>query len=124
MKNHFHKLGLAVFMFFSFLTVNEISAQNINISYVLGAAYKLSDVRVSNRLDLNAIEVDDVSNDMPDVQKYLLNEVLNKAQSDNVLKRLLRKAKRINSDKMVVGVITTVSGDIDQILVAERKYLR
>lgn len=103
---------------------NEISGQSITISYVLGAAYKLNDVKVNHTIDLNQIEIDDVSNDMADVQKYLLNEVLNKAQSDNVLKRMLKKAKRINASQMVVGIITTGAGDIDQVLVVEKKYLR
>lgn len=124
MKNFILKGIIAMFMLLCLISVNEVSGQSVTIPYVLGAAYKLSDVQVRSNIDLNAIDVDDVSADIFNIQKHLLKEVLDKSQSDNVLRRLLKKAKRISGDKMVVGVITTVSGDIDQILIAERKYLR
>lgn len=113
-----------MFILLCLQSVNEVSGQSVTIPFVLGAAYKLSDVQVSGNIDLNSIDVDDVSADIYNIQKHLLKEVLDKYQSDNVLKRLLKKAKRISGNKLVVGVITTVSGDIDQILVAEKKYLR
>jgi hypothetical protein len=124
MKNVVSRGLTALFILLCLQSVNQVSGQSVTIPYVLGAAYKLSDVQVSSNIDLNAIDIDDVSADIYNIQKNLLKEVLNKSQSDNVLKRLLKKAKRISGDKMVVGVITTVSGDIDQILVAERKYLK
>jgi hypothetical protein len=124
MKNVVLRGLTTVFILLCLQSVNEVSGQSVTIPFVLGAAYKLSDVQVSGNIDLNSIDVDDVSADIYNIQKHLLKEVLDKYQSDNVLKRLLKKAKRISGNKLVVGVITTVSGDIDQILVAEKKYLR
>lgn len=124
MKNVVLRGLTTVFILLCLQSVNEVSGQSVTIPFVLGAAYKLSDVQVSGNIDLNSIDVDDVSADIYNIQKNLLKEVLDKYQSDNVLKRLLKKAKLISGNKLVVGVITTVSGDIDQILVAEKKYLR
>ncbi len=93
------------------------------MALVLGAANKLSNLQTDN-IKFNSVDVMDVTNDLDPQHIPALNEVLMKVDSDNILNRLLRKAKLIGADKIVVGVLTTADGAVAIVLVAAKRMLK
>jgi hypothetical protein len=90
---------------------------------VIGAANKLATIQIYN-INISSIDVTDVTNDLEPGHIHLLNEMLMKVESDNVLNRLMRRARLISNREIVVGVITTTVGEIDTVFIAKRKSLR
>lgn len=123
MKNLLNfKSGTAVFLFLIISTF-QIQASNFTMALVLGAANKLSNLQTDN-IKFNSVDVMDVTNDLDPQHIPALNEVLMKVDSDNILNRLLRKAKLIGADKIVVGVLTTADGAVAIVLVAAKRMLK
>ena len=123
MKNLLNfKSGTAVFLFLIISTF-QIQASNFTMALVLGAANKLNNLQTDN-IKFNSVDVMDVTNDLDPQHIPALNEVLMKVDSDNILNRLLRKAKLIDADKIVVGVLTTADGAIAIVLVAAKRMLK
>jgi hypothetical protein len=123
MKNLLNfKSGTAVFLFLIMSTF-QIQASNFTMALVLGAANKLNNLQTDN-IKFNSVDVMDVTNDLDPQHIPALNEVLMKVDSDNILNRLLRKAKLIGADKIVVGVLTTADGAVAIVLVAAKRMLK
>lgn len=93
------------------------------MAVVLGAANKLNDVNTDN-IKFSSVDVMDVTADLDAEYIPALNDVLMKVEADDILKRLLKKAKLIDNEQIVVGVLTTDDGAVSIVLVADKKILR
>ena len=118
------KSGTIVFLFLIFLSFSKnVQASDFTSAIVIGAANKLATIQIYN-INISSIDVTDVTNDLEPGHIHVLNDMLMKVESDNVLNRLMRRAKLISNKEIVVGVITTTVGEIDTVFVAKRKSLR
>lgn len=118
------KSGTIIFLVLTFLSFSKnVLASDFTSATVIGAANKLATLQIYN-ISISSIDVTDVTNDLEPGHVQVLNDMLMKVDSDNVLNRLLRRAKLIGSKEIVVGVITTTVGEIDTVLVAKKKSLR
>jgi hypothetical protein len=96
-------------------TTNSAKAQ-ITGTDVIAAAGNLVNVQVGN-IDVNAVDVIDVSNVLNNNDVDILNNVLNNLTIDNVLNNLLRDANIITGNQIVVGVLS----DQTTFFIADRK---
>lgn len=123
MRNLFNfKTGTAVLLFLC-ISFFQLHAGNLSMAVVLGAANKLNDVNTDN-IKFSSVDVMDVTADLDAEYIPALNDVLMKVEADDILKRLLKKAKLIDNEQIVVGVLTTDDGAVSIVLVADKKLLR
>ena len=118
------KNGTIVFLFLIFMSFSKnVQGSDFTSATVIGAANKLATIQIYN-INISSIDVTDVTNNLEPGHIHVLNDMLMKVDSDNVLNRLMRRAKLISNKEIVVGVITTTVGEIDTVFVAKRKSLR
>jgi hypothetical protein len=103
-------------------TTNSAKAQ-ITGTDVIAAAGNLVNVQVGN-IDVNAVDVIDVSNVLNNNDVQVLSDILNNLTIDNVLNNLLRDANVITGNQVVVGVIVNLLGGVEQVLVADGKLFQ
>ena len=114
-------IALSLFVAMSF-TATSVKAQ-ITSGDVLNAAAGLVNVQVGN-VNVNAVDVVDVTNVLNNNDVRALNNILNGLTIDNVLNNLLRDADIIKNNQVVVGVVVNALGGVEQILVARQAKLR
>lgn len=100
------KFFIALSMFFAVaFTTNSAQAQ-ITSGDVLNAASGLINVQIGD-VNVNAVDVIDVSNVLNNNDVQLLNNILNNLTIDNVLNNLLRDADIIKNNQIVVGILSS-----------------
>ena len=98
-------------------------AQIIDFPQVLAAAGNLVNVQVGD-VNVNVVDVVDVTDVLNGVDVTALNNILRDVQIDNVLTGLLRGAQILNGNQVVVGVVVDLLGEVTEVLVADRRALR
>ncbi len=103
-------------------TTKSAQAQ-ITSTDILTAAGNLVTVQIGS-ININAVDVVDVSNVLNNADIQILSDILNNLTIDNVLNNLLRDADIIKNNQVVVGVVVNALGEVTQILVARQRQLR
>lgn len=116
------KLLVAFSLFIALTFANSSNAQ-ITGPDVVAAAGNLVNVQVGS-IDINAVDVIDVSNVLNSNDVTVIVEILKNVKIDNVLNNLLREADIITGNQVVVGVVVNLLGGVEQILVANKKALK
>jgi hypothetical protein len=98
-------------------------AQIVDFPQVLAAAGNLVNVQVGD-VNVNVVDVVDVSDVLNGVDVTVLVDILQDVQIDNVLNGLLRGARIIDGNQVVVGAIVNALGETEQLLVADKTALR
>jgi len=114
-------IALSMVLAMSF-TTKSAQAQ-ITSGDVLNAAAGLVNVQVGD-VNINAVDVVDVTNVLNNNTVTALNNILNNLTIDNVLNNLLRNADIIKNNQVVVGVVVNALGGVEQILVSRKAQLR
>jgi hypothetical protein len=115
------KLLVASSLFFAILfATNSARAQINNAPDVIAAAGNLVNVQIGD-INVNAVDVVDVSNVLNNADVRVLNNILNNLTIDNVLNDLLRDAEIIKNNQVVVGVVVNVLGGVEQVLVMQQR---
>ncbi len=104
-------------------TTNSAQAQITNAPDVILAAGNLVNVQIGD-ININAVDVVDVTNVLNGNDVRVLNNILNNLSIDNVLNNLLRDADIIKNNQVVVGVVVNALGQVTEILVAKQGQLR
>jgi hypothetical protein len=107
-------------MFAIFLTTNSAKAQIENAPDVIAAAGNLVNLQVGD-VNVNLVDVVDVTNVLNNNDVRALNNILNGLTIDNVLNNLLRDAEIIKDNQIVVGAVVNVLGGVEQVLVTRRR---
>lgn len=110
---------VALFCALSF-TTNSAQAQITGAPDVIAAAGNLVNIQVGD-VNVNAVDVVDVSNVLNNADIRVLNNILNGLEIDNVLNNLLRDAEIIKNNQVVVGVVLNVLGGVEQVLVMQQR---
>ncbi len=118
MKNLKVTLAAVIFALFSVLSTNVAQAQITDGTDVIAAAGNLVNVQVGN-INVNAVDVIDVTNVLNNNDVRILNNILNGLTIDNVLNNLLRDADIIKNNQVVVGILSS-----GVILVAKQSKLK
>ncbi|MDQ3843997.1 MAG: hypothetical protein M3342_08290 [Bacteroidota bacterium] len=103
-------IASAILLTMAFGVSNSAKAQ-ITGTDVIAAAGNLVNVQVGN-IDVNAVDVIDVTNVLNNNDVQILSNILNNLTIDNVLNNLLRDANVITGNQVVVGVIVNVLGGV------------
>lgn len=112
------KLLIAFTMFLAVsFTTNSAQAQINNAPDIIAAAGNLVNVQIGE-INVNAVDVVDVTNVLNGNDVDILNDILNDLTIDNVLNNLLRDADIIKNNQVVVGILNGV------LLVAKQGQLR
>ena len=115
------KLLIASSLFFAILLAsNSVKAQINNAPDVIAAAGNLVNVQIGD-INVNAVDVVDVTNVLNSNDVRVLNNILNDLTIDNVLNNLLRDAEIIKNNQVVVGVVVNVLGGVEQVLVMQQR---
>lgn len=120
MKRFF--IASAILLTMAFSVSNSAKAQ-ITGPDVIAAAGNLVNVQVGN-IDINAVDVVDVSNVLNNNDVRIIRDILILSQNDELLTNLLRDAEIIKNNQVVVGVVVNALGGVEQILVARQRRLR
>jgi hypothetical protein len=104
MKNLKVTLAVMMIALFTVLGANKAQAQ-ITGTDVIAAAGNLVNVQVGN-IDVNVVDVVDVTNVLNNADIQILSDILNDLTIDNVLNNLLRDADIITGNQVVVGVLS------------------
>ncbi len=113
--------AFALFLAMSFAT--KSAQAQITSTDILTAAGNLVTVQIGS-ININAVDVVDVSNVLNNADVQILSDILNNLTIDNVLNNLLRDAEIIKKNQVVVGVVVNALGEVTQILVARQRQLR
>lgn len=115
------KLLIASSLLFAILfATNSVKAQITGAPDVIAAAGNLVNVQVGD-INVNAVDVVDVTNVLNNNDVRVLNNILNDLTIDNVLNNLLRDAEIIKNNQVVVGVVVNVLGGVEQVLVMQQR---
>jgi hypothetical protein len=117
------KLLMAFSLVLALSFANSAKAQITSATDVIAAANNLVNVQIGD-INVNAVDVVDVSNVLNNNNVRLLNNILNNLTIDNVLNDLLRDADIIKNNQVVVGAIVNVLGETTGLLVARQGLLR
>ena len=117
MKKVLVACSLAIVLFF---TTTSVKAQINNAPDVIAAAGNLVNVQVGD-VNVNAVDVIDVTNVLNNNDVRVLNNILNDLEIDNVLNNLLRDAEIIKDNQVVVGVVVNLLGGVEQVLVMRQR---
>ncbi len=99
------KLLIAFSLFIAMaFTTNTVKAQ-ITSGDVINAASGLVNVQIGD-INVNAVDVIDVTNVLNNNDVNILNNILNNLTIDNVLNNLLRDADIIKKNQIVVGILS------------------
>lgn len=104
-------------------TTNAAKAQITDAPDVIAAAGNLVNVQVSD-VNVNLVDVVDVTNVLNNNDVRVLNNILNGLSIDNVLNNLLRDADVIKDNQIVVGAVVNVLGGVDQLLITRKRGAR
>lgn len=115
-------VGLFMVLAISF-TTSSVKAQISGAPDVIAAAGNLVNVQIGD-INVNAVDVIDVTNVLNGNDVKVLNNILNDLTIDDVLNNLLRDADIIKNNQVVVGVLVNALGETTGILTAKQGQLR
>jgi hypothetical protein len=105
MKNTKLTLAAMVFALFFALGANNKAQAQITGTDVIAAAGNLVNVQVGN-IDINVVDVVDVSNVLNQNDVTVIANILNGITIDDTLNNLFRDAEIITGNQIVVGVLS------------------
>jgi hypothetical protein len=117
------KLLMAFSLVIALSFATSVKAQITGSPDVIAAAGNLVNIQVGD-VNVNAVDVIDVSNVLNNNDVRALNNILNDLTIDNVLNNLLRDADIIKNNQVVVGVLVNALGEVTSVLTARQSRLR